>query len=66
MQILAIGECMAELSPAEKTGTFQLGFAGDTFNTAWYLARRCPNADVEFYTAVGTDPMSMQMLHAFA
>ena len=65
MQILAIGECMAELSPAEKTGKFKLGFAGDTFNTAWYLARLCPNADVAFYTAVGTDPMSKQMREAF-
>ena len=39
MRVLAIGECMAELAPSDTDGDFRLGFAGDTFNTAWYLAR---------------------------
>tara|TARA_B100000683_G_C11986685_1_gene347970 strand:+ start:71 stop:235 length:165 start_codon:yes stop_codon:yes gene_type:complete len=38
MKILSIGECMAELSPDGQQGKFNLGFAGDTFNTAWYIA----------------------------
>ena len=38
MKILSVGECMAEFSPDEQPGKFNLGFAGDTFNTAWYIA----------------------------
>ncbi|WP_439137868.1 sugar kinase [Roseicyclus sp.] len=61
MRFLAIGECMAELAPAETPGAFRLGFAGDTFNTAWYLARLRPDAFVAFCSAVGTDPISDKM-----
>ncbi|SHF18306.1 2-keto-3-deoxygluconate kinase [Ruegeria intermedia] len=64
MRVLAIGECMAELSPVGETGQFRLGFAGDTFNTAWYLARVCPQADVAYFTAVGDDALSAQMRSA--
>ncbi len=34
---------MAELAPPERDGDFSLGFAGDTFNTAWYLAQTAPD-----------------------
>lgn len=61
MRFLAIGECMAELAPAKTPGDFHLGFAGDTFNTAWYLARLRSDADVSFFTAVGSDKISDQM-----
>jgi len=37
-RLLAIGECMIELAPA-RDDTFAMGFAGDTFNTAWYAQR---------------------------
>lgn len=60
-RILSIGECMAELSPSEAQGDFHLGFAGDTFNTAWYLAQLRPDATVSFLTTVGTDTISCQM-----
>ena len=33
---IAIGECMVELAPAQD-GLYRVGYAGDTFNTAWYL-----------------------------
>lgn len=65
MHVLAIGECMAELAPSDRTGDFRLGFAGDTFNTAWYLARLRPDATVSFYSAVGDDAISQQMRAAF-
>jgi len=60
MRILAIGECMAELAP---TGgeDLRLGFAGDTFNTAWYLARVAPDVQVSYLTAVGDDAISQKM-----
>jgi 2-dehydro-3-deoxygluconokinase len=60
-RVLAIGECMAELAPAEQAGQFSLGFAGDTFNTAWYLARIAPDVDVRYLTAVGDDKISQDM-----
>ena len=61
MRILSIGECMAELAPADIAGEFKLGFAGDTFNTAWYLAQLAPEVDVSYYTAVGEDSISQDM-----
>lgn len=61
--ILLIGECMIELSPLGQETDFRAGFAGDTFNTAWYL-RRLLSAPwgVEYFTAVGDDRWSDQML----
>ncbi|MEJ6398891.1 sugar kinase [Yoonia sp. 208BN28-4] len=61
MRVLAIGECMAELAPSDAPGDFRLGFAGDTFNTAWYLARCAPDAQVSYFTAVGDDAISGDM-----
>ncbi|MHA6325980.1 sugar kinase [Roseivivax sp. CAU 1753] len=61
MHVLSIGECMAELAPAAAPGEFRLGFAGDTFNTAWYLARMHPDIEVSYLTAVGDDAISGQM-----
>ena len=64
MRFLAIGECMAELAPSATPGDYRLGFAGDTFNTAWYLARLWPEVAVSYFTAIGGDAMSTQMLAA--
>lgn len=52
---------MAELAPTEREGGYQLGFAGDTFNTAWYLARCMPQIEVSFLSAVGDDAISTKM-----
>jgi 2-dehydro-3-deoxygluconokinase len=53
---------MVELSQAGD-GLLRKGFAGDTFNTAWY-ARACLAADwsVDYFTALGDDAMSDEML----
>jgi 2-dehydro-3-deoxygluconokinase len=61
-RFLSIGECMVELSQAGD-GLLRKGFAGDTFNTAWY-ARACLSGEwaVDYFTAVGDDPMSDEML----
>lgn len=66
MRVLAIGECMAEMAPAADPDTYRLGFAGDTFNTAWYLARIRPAMKVSYFTAVGDDGISQQMRDVFA
>ena len=61
MRVLAIGECMAELVPTDTEGDLRLGFAGDTFNTAWYLARCAPDAHVSYLTVLGDDAISQKM-----
>lgn len=62
-RIVSIGECMVEFAPSGTDGTFRMGFAGDTMNTAWYLRRCLPrSAEVDFLTAVGRDPVSDQMI----
>lgn len=60
-RFLSIGECMVELAQTAP-GLYRRGFAGDTFNTAWY-ARRLLGADwtVGFLSAIGTDAVSDEM-----
>lgn len=61
-RIVSIGECMVELAPAGD-GHFALGYAGDTFNTAWYLRRLQPtDVAVDYLSAVGKDAVSDRML----
>lgn len=62
MRVLSIGECMAELAPLDQPAEFRLGFAGDTFNTAWYLRRLRQDIGVAYLTAVGCDEISDRML----
>lgn len=63
LDLLAIGEVMAELRRSADTG-FAVGFAGDTFNTAVYTARDMGSrkANVGYFTRVGTDPLSTDLL----
>ena len=69
MRVLAIGECMAELAPmvaqGSAAGSYQMGFAGDTYNTLWYLAQLSSDVTVSYFTAVGDDAISAQMLETF-
>ena len=65
MRIVSIGECMVELAPTGD-GHFALGYAGDTFNTAWYLRRLLPEAAVDYLSAVGEDAVSARMLDFLA
>lgn len=60
--ILGIGECMVELSSAG-AGLWRQGFSGDVFNTLWYArAQARHDVKVAFHTALGTDPLSDQLL----
>jgi 2-dehydro-3-deoxygluconokinase len=57
----SIGECMIELS-AGKGDLWKMGFAGDTFNTAWYARATLPKSRrVAYVTALGDDPFSGEM-----
>ncbi|MCZ4262072.1 sugar kinase [Limimaricola sp. G21655-S1] len=59
MQLLAIGECMIEMSGGQD-GCWRMGFAGDTLNTLWYARAGLDPADgpVGYFTALGTDGLS--------
>jgi 2-dehydro-3-deoxygluconokinase len=61
-RFLSIGECMVELSQAGD-GLLRKGFAGDTFNTAWYARAYLPaDWSVDYFTALGDDPLSQELL----
>ncbi|PYE90009.1 sugar kinase [Phyllobacterium leguminum] len=54
----SIGECMIELSGASGD-IWRMGFAGDTFNTLWYVrALSAANYPVDYVSAFGDDPFS--------
>lgn len=65
-RITVLGECMVELSPEAPDGgapLYRMGFAGDTFNTAIYMARL--GDEVAYCTALGQgDPFSEGVLSA--
>jgi 2-dehydro-3-deoxygluconokinase len=61
-RFLAVGECMVELSDAGN-GLLRRGFAGDTFNTAWYARKLLPEDwQVSYLSANGDDAISHEML----
>ncbi|GAB3279550.1 sugar kinase [Parahaliea aestuarii] len=62
-RVASIGECMLELSGAPAPGparSMNLGYGGDTLNTAVYLARLDIAAD--YVTALGDDSHSQWMI----
>ncbi len=59
MRVACIGECMIELVE-QPDGSLRRGYGGDTLNTAVYLARL--GVDVDYVTAMGTDPWSEDMV----
>lgn len=60
--VLTVGECMVEVAPSG-SDQFTVGFAGDTFNTAWYTRRLLgPDWDVSYATKVGSDAISDRMV----
>jgi 2-dehydro-3-deoxygluconokinase len=65
-RILLIGECMVEFSP-KADGDYKRGFAGDTFNTAWYLRQLLPSDwTIQYFTNIGDDQLSLHMLDFMA
>lgn len=63
MTVLCLGEMMVEVA-ARPDGTARLGFGGDTFNTAVYLARL--GHPTGYLTAFGDDPYSAMARAALA
>ena len=62
MKFASIGECMIEISVLPN-GAVLKSFGGDTLNTAVYLARL--GQPVEYVTALGEDPYSLEMCSAW-
>jgi len=63
-RVVCIGECMVELR-ATGADSFARAYSGDVYNTAVYLKRSLPNAQVQFLTATGDDAMSGAMRRAW-
>ena len=62
-RLFCVGECMIEVAPAAEPGLAKVGYAGDTFNTAWYARRLLPpDMAVEYVSAVGDDAQSARMV----
>jgi 2-dehydro-3-deoxygluconokinase len=60
--LVGVGEAMVEFAPVEG-GLYAQGFAGDTLNTCWYLARLAPpDRRVRYFTRVGQDPLSDKLV----
>lgn len=61
-RVACVGEVMIELI-AGADGSARLGVAGDTYNTAVYMARalRGTGTSVSYVTALGTDPYSARI-----
>ncbi len=70
LKFAAIGECMIEIrdfGAAAAGGPAEIGFGGDSLNTALYLARlgRAAGVSVDYVTALGDDVYSEAMLAAW-
>ena len=63
MRVVSVGEVLVELV-RDGDGRYVLGYAGDTFHTAIYLARS--GAQVSFLTALGGDRYSDEVLKTAA
>lgn len=59
MRMIFVGECMVELAP--EAGHYLRGFAGDTFNMAWYARHLAPEWQIDFVSAIGSDAISDEM-----
>ncbi|MDO6612291.1 sugar kinase [Shewanella sp. 1_MG-2023] len=60
--ILAIGECMMELSH-HSDNLLKRSFAGDTYNALVYAKRYNKKLDCKYLTAIGEDAISGEMLN---
>lgn len=62
LTVLSVGEAMVELSASADPSLWHLGFAGDTFNTAWYLRQLLPDDQaVAFLTRLGQGGFSQRL-----
>ncbi len=61
-KVVGIGEAMLEFAPVGEN-LYRRGFAGDTLNTCWHIAKIVQDhAQVGYFTRVGKDSFSTQFL----
>lgn len=59
LSVASVGECMLELSGHGRA--WEMGFAGDTFNTLWAIRALLPHGAVaDYVSAFGDDPFSAE------
>jgi 2-dehydro-3-deoxygluconokinase len=64
--IVGVGEAMVEFAPIGEN-VYRRGFAGDTLNTCWHIARIVgDHAKVGYFTRVGTDAFSTEFIDFLA
>jgi 2-dehydro-3-deoxygluconokinase len=64
--VVGIGEAMVEFAPVGEN-LYRRGFAGDTLNTCWHIARIVQDdGRVRYFTRVGTDAFSAKFLEFLA
>lgn len=67
MRVVLVGECMVEMAERGEPGDYRMGFAGDTFNTAWHLRQLFgAGPQIDYLTALGDDATSDRMCAFFA
>lgn len=67
LTVLSVGEAMVELSPGDLPGSWNVGYAGDTLNTAWYLRRLLPrDREIGYLTRIGQGGFSQQLFDFIA
>ncbi|WP_111979282.1 sugar kinase [Algibacillus agarilyticus] len=59
--LFVIGECMLELKPTSNSNLLK-NYAGDTYNSAIYAKRISPEIDVSYFSGVGEDNFSQEMI----
>lgn len=64
--VVSIGECMVEMAPSAEPSHFRQSFAGDAFNTLWYLQQLRPTWNARFVSRVGQDQISDDMVTLMA
>lgn len=62
MKIAILGECMIEFSKGLEE-EYHKSFAGDTFNTAYYLKQINKKVNIEYITGIGNDSISNDFLN---
>ena len=65
-KVVGIGEAMVEFAPVGDN-VYRRGFAGDTLNTCWHIAKIVQDqARVGYFTRIGTDALSTEFLDFLA
>ncbi|MCH8529227.1 MAG: sugar kinase [Saccharospirillum sp.] len=63
LDLVCLGECMLELRALEEPGLVQMGYGGDSYNTAYYARKLGIKAG--YVTVLGRDALSQRLVDSF-